>query len=339
MLKCVRFISRIGIKKYNLNYTFRNKAISKSTIDYFTSDKIKSNKELKQLIEDYINDNLHNFKDFNDMLQIIQKTFNITIKTSKNAKTPYISISHPNLKRNVRLRGLLFSEKTFKEARESILSNIDLKKYDEEYFLSLSEIEEQLKERQALLKQEVEERFSKVRAYVAKRKKAAELQLTLKQLNKIMFKLRILNQALNVNLAILKEMENVGVFNTADSLKLVSKNKNVNITINAQNAEFSAVAAGNNTESQAIILANIIADKIKKGEIKKEDVIVTGSAEFKLYVNKYLAESLNKDINKQIGQRGQKEKSTQPQPPAVTKTESANQESVPPKKEIKTIDF
>jgi len=348
--KEINLIKHYLIKKYNLNYTFRNKAISRSNLDYYTSNNITSAKKLKESIENYINDNLHNFSNFEQMLQSIQKTFKVQIKTSKSAKTPYISIKHPSLKKNVRLKGLLFSKKTFKSARESLLNNTDLRKYDEEYFLTLEQIEEQLKERQALLKQEVTERFSKVRAYVAKRKQAAKLQLTLKQLNKIIFKLQILNQTLNVNLQILKEFENVGVFNTADSLKLVSKNKNVNITINAQNNEFSAVANGTDTESQAKILANILADKIRKGEIKQSDVIVTGSAEFKLYVNKYLKESLQKD-NIEIGQQGQKEKSTQPQPqtPAAKQTESANQEPVlesatqptadKNKKEIKTIDF
>jgi len=337
----INLIKHYLIKKHNLNYTFRNKAISKSNINFYTSKNITSAKKLKDSIQNYIEANLHNFTNFNDMLQQIQKTFNVKIKTSKNAKTPYISISHKNLKRNIRLKGLLFSEKTFKEARKSLLNNVDMKNYDPEYFLTLNEIEEQLKERQQLLRDEVNERFSKVRQYVQKRKQAAKLQLTLKQLNKIMFKLQILNQALNINLEILKEMENVGVFNDRDSLKLISKNKNVNISISAADNSFNAIASGNDTESQAKILASILADKIKSGEIKQSDLIITGSAEFKLYVNKYLAESLNKDINKQIGQQG-KEKSTQPQPLVAKEsvTESATQ---PPadknKKEIKTIDF
>jgi len=125
-------------------------------------------------------------------------------------------------------------------------------------------------------------------------------------------------------------------YNTKDSLKLVSKDKNVNINISAKNNEFNAIAAGSDTKSQAKILPNIIADKIKSGEIKQSDVIVTGSAEFKLYVNKYLKESLQKLV--EIGQQGQKEKSTQPQQLSAV-TESVNKESVPPKKEIKTIDF
>jgi len=339
----INLIKHYLVKKYNLNYTFRHKAISKSTIDYYTSNNIKTSKQLKQLIEDYINDNLHNFKDFNDMLQSIQKTFDVQIKTSKSAKTPYISIKHPSLKRNVRLKGLLFSADTFKSARESLLNDVDLKNYDPEYFLSLEQIEEQLKERQALLKQEVTERFSKVREYVQKRKQAAQLQLTLKQLNKIMFKLQLLNQALNVNLNVLKEFNNIGIFNDKDALRLVSKNKNVNITINAQNAEFNATAAGTDTESQAKILASILADKIKKNEVKKEDLIITGSAEFKLHVNKYLKESLQKD-NIEIGQQGQKEKSAQPQqPPAVNQESVPESATQPPadkkQQKEKTIDF
>jgi len=292
------------IKKYNLNYTFRHKAISHSNIDYYTSKNITSAKQLKNDIQNYIEMNLHNFKNFNDMLQSIQKTFNVQIKTSKNAKTPYISIKHPSLKKNIRLKGLLFSKKTFKSARESLLNNTDLKNYDPEYFLTLNEIEEQLEERHALLKQEVNERFSKVRAYVAKRKQAAQLQLTLKQLNKIMFKLRILNATLNVNLNILREFKDVGIFNNKDSLRLVSKDKNVNISISATDNNFNAVAVGNDTESQAKILAEILADKIRSGELNKSDVIITGSAEFKLYVNKFLVESLQKDINNEIGQEG-----------------------------------
>ena len=334
--KEINLIKHYLIKKHNLNYTFRNKTISRSNIDYYTSKNITSAKKLKDSIQNYIEANLHNFTNFNDMLQQIQKTFNVQIKTSKNAKTPYISISHKNLKRNIRLKGLLFSEKTFKNARESLLNNTDLKKYDEEFFLTLEEIEKQLQERQQLLKQEVEERFNKVRTYVAKRKKAAELQLTLKQLNKIAYKLKILNAALNVNLQVLREFNDVGIFNTADSLKLISKDKNVNISISAQNAEFNAIASGSDTESQAKILANILADKIRKNEIKREDLIITGSAEFKLYVNKFLKESLQKQI--EIGQQGQKEKNTQPQPTA------ANQESAPSArtesvKKEKTIDF
>jgi len=341
----INLIKHYLIKKYNLNYTFRHKAISRSNLNYYTSKNITTAKQLKQYIEDFINNNLHNFTTFEQMLQNIQKTFNVTIKTSKNAKTPYISIKHPSLKRNVRLKGLLFSADTFKSARESILNNTDLKNYDPEYFLTLDEINEQLKERQQLLRDEVNERFAKVRAYVAKRKQAAELQLTLKQLNKIMFKLQILNQTLNVNLDILKEFNNIGIFNTADSLRLVSKDKNVNINISAKNNEFNAIAAGTDTESQAKILANILADKIRKGEIKQSDLIITGSTEFKLHVNKYLSEYLQKQM--EIGQQGQKEKSTQPQMPAAK--ESANKEPVPEsatqppadknKKEIKTIDF
>ena len=329
--KEINLIKHYLIKKYNLNYTFRHKAISKSSIDYFTSDKIKSNKELKQLIENYINDNIHNFTSFNDMLQQIQKTFNVKIKTSKNAKTPYISVKHPSLKRNVRLKGLLFSADSFQKARESLLKNVDMRKYDEEYFLTLDEIQEQLKERQQLLKDEVNERFAKVRAYVAKRKQAAQMQLTLKELNKIMFKLQILNTALNINLQVLKEFKDVAVFNNKKSLKLVSKNKNVNININARENNFNAVASGKDTEVEAKILANILADKIKRHEIKKEDVIIAGSTEFKLYVNKYLNEALNKSINiKEIGQEG-KEKNEQKH---TTRTFNDKQ-----KKKIKTIDF
>ena len=205
--KEINLIKHYLIKKYNLNYTFRHKAISKSNIDFYTSDNIKSSKELKQNIEQFIEQNLQNFTSFDDMLQQIQKTFDVKIRTSKNAKTPYISISHKILKRNVRLKGLLFSKKTFMKARESLLKNVDIKKYDEEYFLSLDEIQEQLRERQQLLKNEVEERFAKVREYVRKRKQAAEMQITLKELNKIMFKLQILNTALNINLNVLKEFK------------------------------------------------------------------------------------------------------------------------------------
>ena len=331
--KEINLIKHYLIKKYNLNYTFRHKAISKSNIDFYTSDNIKSSKELKQNIEQFIEQNLQNFTSFDDMLQQIQKTFDVKIRTSKNAKTPYISINHKQFKRNVRLKGLLFSAETFMQARESLLNNTSFKKYDEEYFLSLDEIQEQLKERQQLLKNEVEERFAKVREYVRKRKQAAQMQLTLKQLNKIIYKLKILNASLNINLSVLKEFENVSVFSASDSVRLVSKNKNVNITINAQNNNFNAIATGADTESEAKILANILADKIKKGKIKKSDLIITGSTEFKLYVNKFLAESLKNDI--EIGQEGkEKNTQTQQQPPATTQPHADKK-----LKNIKTIDF
>ena len=328
--KEINLIKHYLIKKYNLNYTFRHKAISKSNIDFYTSDNIKSSKELKQNIEQFIEQNLHNFTTFDDMLQQIQKTFDVKIRTSKNAKTPYISISHKKLRRNIRLKGLLFSAETFMQARESLLNNVDLKKYDEEYFLSLEEIEEQLKERQQLLKNEVEERFAKVREYVAKRKQAAQMQLTLKELNKIMFKLQILNTALNINLSALKEFKDVAVFNNENSLKLISKNKNVNININARENNFNAVASGKDTEVEAKILAEIIADKIRKNELKKEDVIITGSTEFKLYVNKFLNEALN-NKDKEIGHKGKERNDEQ----HATRILDDRQT----KKKIKTIDF
>lgn len=329
--KEINLIKHYLIKKYNLNYTFRRKVISKSNLDFYISDNIKNSKELKQSIEQFIEQNLQNFTSFNNMLQQIQKTFDVQIKTSKNAKTPYISISHKFLKRNIRLKGLLFSKDTFEKARESLLNNTSLKKYDEEYFLSLDEIQEQLKERQQLLKNEVEERFTKVREYVAKRKQAAQMQVTLKELNKIMFKLQILNTALNINLNALKEFKDVAVFNNKDSLKLISKNKNVKIDINAQEDNFNAVATGSDTEAQAKILANILADKIKKGEIEKSDLIITGSTEFKLYVNKYLNEALKDKEIKEIGQEG-KERNEQTHTAQILNDKQT-------KKKIKTIDF
>ena len=328
--KEINLIKHYLIKKYNLNYTFRHKAISKSNIDFYTSDSIKSSKELKQNIEQFIEQNLHNFTTFDDMLQQIQKTFDVKIRTSKNAKTPYISIKHQYLKRNIRLKGLLFSKETFMQARESLLKNIKIKKYDEEYFLTLDEILEQLKERQQLLKNEVKERFTKVREYVAKRKQAAQMQVTLKELNKIMFKLQILNTALNINLQVLKEFKDVAVFNNENSLRLISKNKNVNIDINTREDNFNAIASGKDTEAEAKILANILADKIKRHEIKKEDVIIAGSVEFKLYVNKFLNEALNNIDKKEIGREGKERNDEQ----HTTRTLDDRQ-----KKKIKTIDF
>ena len=305
-MKELKLIKHYLIKKYNLNYTFTKKAISRTKIDYFDSKSIKSNKQLKQQIIDFIESNLHNFASFNDMIKEIEKTFNVSIKKSKNAETPYISISSPSLKRNVRLKGLLFSEQTFFETKESLLKHRVLKKFEDEYFLSQEEILRQLAERQKLLKEEVERKFAKVRQYVAQKKKAAELELSLKQLNKIMFKINLLNCALNINLEILREFKDVSIINKENSLLILDKNRNVNININTEKDNFIGTAEGENIEQQAKILASIIAEKIRTKEIRKEDLIVQGSAEFKLLVNKFLEEALEK--GQEIRQEGKEKK-------------------------------
>jgi hypothetical protein len=295
--KEINLIKHYLIKKYNLNYTFRYKAISKSNLDFYTAKNIRTAKQLKQLITNYIESNLQNFTSFSHMIKQIEKTFNVKIKTSKNAKTPYISISHKDLKKNIRLKGLLFAESSWERAREQMLNNLENKKYDEEYFLSLQEIEEQLAERQQLLKQEVEQKFGKVREYVAKKKQAMQLQVSLRQLNKIMYKLHLLNTALNVNLSVLKEMENVGVFRGDKGIRLAGKNGSVDINMLVENGDFVAEARGADTQTEAKILAGILADKIKRGEINKDDLVIMGTAEFRLYVNKYLTEALEKEKN------------------------------------------
>jgi len=292
--KEINLIKHYLIKKYNLNYTFRNKAISKSSIDFYTSNSVSSAKELKKQIQAYIEANIQNFASFNDMLQKIENTFNVTIKTSKNAKTPYISVKHPSLKRNIRLKGLLFSRETFEKAKEALIKNIELKKYDDEYFLTLDEILEQLRERQKTLKKDVEENLSKAREIAQLKKQLALQHISKQQINKIMFKLKLLNEALNINLNVLKELMNVAVFNNKNSIKLVDKQKDINIDIKTEEDNFVATALGSDTQQQAKVLASIITAKIKNKEIDKNDIVVDGTAEFKLYFYKNLNELLEK---------------------------------------------
>jgi hypothetical protein len=293
--KELNLIKHYLIKKYNLNYTFTNKAISKSKLDFYTGKNINSAKELKNAITDYINSNLQNFTSFSEMIKSIEKTFNVNIKASKNAKTPYISIGAEGIKRNIRLKGLLFSADTFNLAKKSILENKQIERYEKEYYLSEKEILEQLKERQKLLKDEVNQRFSKRRLQIRKQEIAEKLNIDVKELNKIIFKLKILNAALNINLQnIVSEYKDLGVFNNNSELKLINKNKNININIKAEKGDFTAIANGTDEKAQAKILASILAEKIKAGELNQSDLIITGTDTFKKYINKFLEEELKK---------------------------------------------
>ena len=71
----------------------------------------------------------------------------------------------------------------------------------------------------------------------------------------------------------------------------------INIIIGLENGNFVAEARGQDTRTEAKILAGILADKIKRGEINKDDLVIMGTAEFRLYVNKYLTEALEKEKN------------------------------------------
>ena len=307
----LNLIKNYLIKKHNLEYTFTNKPISKTKIDIF-SNSFKSKKELKNAVEEYILSNLHNYSDFDDMINDVRKTFDIEdIKFSKNAKISYISIKFKKLKNNIRFKGLLFNKETFNEAKDAYLNDISLKKYDEAYKLSLDEMFKQMRKRQEYLKKEIDKRFK----FARERKKNLaqnreyllfkEIQkavkegreteyIDIKQINKVLFKLKLLNAYLNLNLTSLKNIENLGIFKKGDSIKLVKKGGDINTEVKMENNNFIILSRGKEEREEAKIAAQIVAEKIRAGELKREDLVLDATESYKNVFNKELDRLLRK---------------------------------------------
>jgi len=312
----LNLIKNYLIKKYNLNYTFTNKIISKSKIDIY-SESFKSKKELKNAVEEYILSNLHNYTTFHDMIEDLKKTFNVeSIKFSKNAKTPYVSVKFKEFDRNIRFKGLLFSKETFKEARDAYLSKESLNKYDPAYALSLEEMLQEMRKRQEYFKRDIDKRFvyarkrkenlmqnreylmfKEIQKAIRKGKKTEDVDI--KQINKVLFKLKLLNTYLNLNLAFLQNIENLGIFQTKEGVKLVKKGGDVNTEVKTENDSFMITSRGKNEEEEARIAAQIVAEKIKAGETKREDLILDSTEKYR----KVFEEELNKLLKEKEIQR------------------------------------
>ena len=317
----LNLIKNYLIKKYNLNYTFTNKPISKTKIDIF-SHSLKSKKELKNAVEEYILSNLHNYSDFNNMINDVRKTFDIEdIKFSKNAKTPYVSIKFKNLKNNIRFKGLLFSKETFKEARDAYLNRESLNKYDPAYRLSLNEMLEQMRKRQEYFKKDINRRFTFARARKENLSQNKEYLLfreiqraireskdldnvNIKQINKVLFKLKLLNSYLDLNLAFLKNIENLGIFQTKEDIRLLKKGGDINTEVKVESDSFVILSRGKDEQEEARIVAAIVAEKIRTGEIKKEDLVLDSSEIYK----KAFEEELDKLLKEKEAQANKEKK-------------------------------
>jgi hypothetical protein len=308
----LNLIKNYLIKKHNLQYTFTNKIISKTKIDIYSKN-FKNRKELKENVEQYILSNLQNYNNFNDMINDIKKTFEIeNIKFSKNAKTPYVSIKFKNFKNNIRFKGLLFDKKTFEEARDAYLKNVDLKKYDDVYKLSLSEMLQQMQKRQEYLKKEIDKRFKfarerkknlrqnkeyllfkEIQKAIREGKKVEDIDI--KQINRVLFKLKLLNTYLNLNLVFLQNIQNMGIFQTCEGVKFIKKGGDVNTEIKIENDSFMITSRGRDEQEEARIAVAIVVEKIRAGELKKEDLVLDATKKYK----RVFEEELNKQLQKE----------------------------------------
>lgn len=275
--------------KYNLKSVEHKKIIKEDKAEILDIAKYENRNKAKKELEKYIKDNIAHYEKLDDLISDLEKKLSATIKKSKKAKTPYISIKLPNFPRAIRLKGELFSDKSFKDAREQLLK-------DNKY---ISVKQTQRKDPAEIL-QEVEELQAKRKARVLKRIKNKRLQAEQelikaeqnrriknyisyaeKELNKIY------NYIFNLNLPryfFVRRYENTGytlIQNKKKNIKVLDKGNKI-------------VATGSNLEEQAKIMIELA---VAKGwDLRK--VRVTGDEEFKKIATKLIQEKIRELNNK-----------------------------------------
>ena len=268
--------------KYNLKSLEHKKILKEDKAEILNISKYENRNKAKKELENYIKDNIAHYETLDDLISDLEKKLNAEIKTSKNARTPYISIKLPNFNRAIRLKGELFSDKSFKQAKESLLK-------DNKYI----EVKATRKDPQELLK-ELEEirarRVARVLKRIEKKRLQAEQELIRKEQtqrvkNYISYAEKLLNKFYNYNFNLdlpkgffVRRYENTGytlIRNKKRGIKVLDKGDKI-------------VAQGKNLEEQAKIMIELA---IAKGwDLRK--VQVTGSDEFKRIANRLIEEKL-----------------------------------------------
>ena len=104
---------------------------------------------------------------------------------------------------------------------------------------------------------------------------------------------------MNLNLAFLQNIQNLGIFQTKEGVRLVRKGGDINTEVKIENDEFMITSRGRDEQEEAKIAAQIVAEKIRAGEIKKEDLILDSSETYKKAFEEELDKLLKEiDLNK-----------------------------------------
>ena len=275
--------------KYNLKSVEHKKIIKEDKAEILNIAKYSNRNQVKKELEKYIKDNIAHYEKLDDLISDLEKKLNAEIKKSKNAKTPYISIKLSQFPRAIRLKGELFSDKSFIQAKENLLKN---SKY-------ISVKQTQRKDPQELL-QELEELQAKRKARVLKRIKNKRLQQEQELIkaeqnrrikNYISYAEKELNKIYNYNFNLnlpryffVRRYENTGytlIQNKKKNIKVLDKGNKI-------------VATGSNLEEQAKIMIELA---VAKGwDLSK--VRVTGDEEFKKIATKLIQEKIRELNNK-----------------------------------------
>jgi len=197
---------------------------------------------------------------------------NAEIKTSKNAKTPYISIKLPNFNQAIRLKGELFNNNNFKKAREQLLKNNN---YVEIKQTKRKDPNEILKELESVRKARVERILKRIK----NKREQPEQQIkkteqTKKVKNYISYAEKKLNEIYDYNFNLnLPKGFFVNKYNNTGYMLISNKKQKVKVLDKGD----KIVAQGSNMEKQAKIMLELA---IAKGwDLKK--IKVSGSDEFK----------------------------------------------------------
>ena len=162
-LREIELIKELIETKYNLQSLDKKRVIRPSKSEIVEIEKYKNRTEQKKAIEDYIYKNIQHYNSFDDLVSDLTKKLNAEINTSKNAKTPYISIKLQGNNRAIRLKGELFNSKNFTEAKKAILQQHKSIKLKTAPRRSLQEVEKELRALQKNRVERIEKRVATAR--------------------------------------------------------------------------------------------------------------------------------------------------------------------------------
>ena len=269
--------------KYNLKSVEQRKIIKEDKAEILNIAKYSNRNQAKKELEKYIKDNIAHYEKLDDLISDLEKKLNATIKKSKKAKTPYISIKLPNFPRAIRLKGELFSDKSFKDAREQLLKNSKYISVKQTQRKDPAEILQELEELQAKRKARVLKRIKNKR--LQQEQELIKKEQTQKMKNYISYAEKELNKIYNYNFNLnlpkyffVRRYENTGytiITNKKKNIKVLDKGNKI-------------VATGSNLEEQAKIMIELA---VAKGwDLSK--VRVTGDEEFKKIATKLIQEKI-----------------------------------------------
>ncbi|BCD61143.1 MULTISPECIES: toprim domain-containing protein [unclassified Nitratiruptor] len=308
----IELIKELIETKYNLQSLSNRRVIQEDRSQIFDIEKYKTQNEKKKAIENYIYANIQHYNNLDDLINDLSQKLNAQIKTSKNAKTPYISIKLPNEKKGIRLKGELFSQKHFHLAKQAILQNNRKIKLPTAPRRSIDEILKELKAVRAKRLERIQKRVELSRKRFEQREYLPQVQEEIK--NYLSYQEKLLKDIYNYQIPLsnhkgffVKKYENTGytlIANKKKNIKIIDKGNKI-------------VAKGKNLKEQAKIMLDMA---IAKGW-KLENIKVNGSDEFKKIAN----EIIQQKIKERDGIKNQEKANFSPNAPIGAVNKETNE--------------